>query len=440
VKSIRRHLLGGLLASVLIAGCIAAAAVYYRAQREAGDLLDYQLRQMALSLRDQALHGPETIRPPQYDNEFDFAIDIRGDDGSRLHYSRSRVELPVTSARGHATVETAGGAWRMYTLNQPGFTVRVAQPMYLRDDLAVSAALRTMTPFFLLVPLLWLMVWVFVTRGLRPLDSLAEAVKTRSAESLRPLDEQQVPQEIKPVVSSLNDLLARLTRALELQRSFVADAAHALRTPLTALHLQIQLAERAEVPAEREAAFATLKDGVNRATHLVEQLLTLARNEPEAQDRTQAAIDLGELGAEVVGSHAPLAEAKGVDLGLSRRDEHAVVTGERDALRTLLSNLVDNALRYTPSGGRVDVAVMQTEAGAVFEVTDTGPGIPLEERERVFDRFYRTGGNDIPGSGLGLSIVRSIAERHGATVTLSDGAGGKGLQARVVFRGHDVRK
>jgi two-component system OmpR family sensor kinase len=251
-------LLAGLLAWVLVGGAIAAAAVYYSAQREAGDLLDYQLRQMALSLRDQTLLGSGTIRPPPSDKEFDFAIDIRGDDGSRLHYSRSRVELPATSERGYATVETAAGAWRMYTLRQQGFTVRVAQPMYLRDDLAVRAALRTMTPFFLLVPLLALMVWVSVTRGLKPLETVADAVKARSAVSLRPLDEERVPQEIKPVVSSLNDLLARLTRALELQRAFVADAAHALRTPLTALHLQIQLAERAGEPAERAAAFATL--------------------------------------------------------------------------------------------------------------------------------------------------------------------------------------
>jgi two-component system OmpR family sensor kinase len=247
------------------------------------------------------------------------------------------------------------------------------------------------------------------------------------------LDERRVPEEVKPVVSSLNDLLERLTRALEMQRAFVADAAHALRTPLTALHLQIQLAERAADPNERAAAFDALKQGVERATHVVEQLLTLARHEPEAGGRAVTEVDLGALGAEVVASDAQLAETRGIDLGLTQRDIDVAVTGERDALETLLSNLVDNALRYTPPGGRVDVAVRRSDEGVVLEVTDTGPGIPTEERERVFDRFYRGSATDAPGSGLGLAIVSSIAARHGARVELGDGPEGRGLTVRVVF-------
>src|SRR5437868_8320817 len=202
--------------------------------------------------------------------------------------------------RGHSTVNTAAGAWRIYTLQEPGFTVSVAQPMSLRTDLAVRAALRTLTPFLLLVPLLAALVWVSVTQGLKPLGVVADAVKARSPAALYPLNEEAVPIELKPVTSSLNDLLARLTRALESQRAFVADAAHALRTPLTALRLQIQLAERACEPLERTAAFDTLKQGVDRATHLVEQLLTLARHEPEAGGRAAGEIDPGALAADAV--------------------------------------------------------------------------------------------------------------------------------------------
>jgi two-component system OmpR family sensor kinase len=433
MSSIRRQLLAALLASVLIAGAVAAVAVYYTAQNEAGVLLDYQLRQMALSLRDQALHQGRPVSAPQFDNEFDFAIDIRSEDGSGVRYSRSRVDLPFTGHREHATVDTPSGSWRMYTLRDGGFTVRVAQPTYLRDDLAVSAALRTMMPFVLLVPMLALLVWAAVTRGLKPLESVANAVKSRGAESLRPLDETRVPQEIQPVVSSLNDLLARLTRALELQRAFVADAAHALRTPLTALNLQIQLAERAQSAQERAAAFSTLKDGVNRATHLVEQLLTLARHEPQPGDRSATEVDLAALAGEVVAAYAPLAESKDVDLGLDGDEAHVMVHGERESLRTLLANLIDNALRYTPSGGRIDASVSRDNGGAVFEVSDTGPGIRREDRERVFDRFYRAAGNDVPGSGLGLAIVRSIAERHDAKLVLGEGRDGRGLRVRVVF-------
>jgi two-component system OmpR family sensor kinase len=432
MSSIRRNLLAALFASVLVAGAVSAVGVYYRAQSEAGELLDYQLRQMALSLREQALHGG--IRPHAYDSDFDFAIEVRGADGSRLQFSQSRVEFPAYAQPGHATVDTPAGKWRLYTLQQAGFTVSVAQPMSLRDRIAVRAALRTMTPFLLLVPLLAIMVWLAVTRGLRPLESVAAAVKARSPASLHPIDEARVPQEIKPVVSSLNDLLARLTRALQMQRAFVADAAHELRTPLTALHLQIQLAERAADPQERAAALATLREGIERATHLVEQLLTLARNEPDVAGRPVTEVDLGELAAEVVAAHAPLAQSRGIDLGVARRDPGVVIRAERDALRTLLSNLIDNALRYTSAGGQVDVAASRIDGDPALEVTDDGPGIPPEDRERVFDRFYRRPGTETPGSGLGLAIVKSIAERQGARVALDTGPGGIGLTARVVFR------
>jgi two-component system, OmpR family, sensor kinase len=432
MKSIRRQLLVALVASVLVAGSIAAAAVYQRALQESGAILDYQLRQMALSLRDRALRGGG-LQAPRYDADFDFAIDVRADDGTRFHYSRSRVDLPESSAPGYASVTSAAGEWRLYTLLQPGFAVRVAQPMHLRNAIAAKAALRTMTPFVLLVPLLLALVWLFVTRGLKPLESLAAAVKARSPSSLQPLPDQRVPQEVAPVVSALNDLLARLRRALQHQRAFIADAAHALRTPLAALNLQIQLAERAQTPEERSAAFATVKEGVVRATHLVEQLLTLARSEPEAGERPTTQVDLGALASDVVAAYAAIAEARRIDLGLTQRDAGVTVRGERDALETLLSNLVDNALRYTPRGGRVDVAAVSDGEAAVLQVADTGPGIPPDERERAFDRFYRVAGTEAPGSGLGLAIVKSIADRHGAEVRLGEGAGGVGLDVRVRF-------
>lgn len=432
MRSIRRQLLVALLAAVLLAGAIAGAAVYYRAREEAGEILDYQLRQMAMSLRDQAVLGAAAPRPPTYGEDFDFAIEIWSAGGTRLEYSQSRIEFPSIAHRGYATLRTAEGPWRAYTLQRPGVTVRVAQPMTIRNRLAATAALRTLTPFFLLLPLLAVLVWFAVTRGLKPLETLAGAVRSRSSASLEPLDERSVPQEVQPVVSSLNDLLERLTRALEMQRAFVADAAHALRTPLTALHLQIQLAERASDPNERTAAFDALKQGVERTTHLVEQLLTLARNEPEAGARPMTEIDFGALAAEAVAAHAQLAETRGVDLGLAQREPGVAVNGEHDALRTLLSNVIDNALRYTPSGGKVDVSVRRTPEGALLEVVDTGPGVPPNERERVFDRFYR-GATDVRGSGLGLAIVKSIASRHGATVQLDAGPGGRGLAVRVIF-------
>jgi two-component system OmpR family sensor kinase len=405
--------------------------VYHKARAEIGELLDYQLHQMALAVRNEALERYAVIEPPP--SGFDYAIQVSSEDGVQLYYSRSRVRLPAVARGGYDVTETAEGPWRVYTLQSGSARVQVAQPMYVRDRIAARAAWRSMTPFILLLPLLAAFVWVAVTRGLRPLKAVADAVKARSPSVLDPLPQTRVPSEIAPVVLALNDLLTRLSRALETQRAFVADAAHELRTPLTALRLQLQLAERAQDEAQRATALASLRDGLTRATHLIEQLLTLAREEPSAAPRTTAHVDLGEVAAEAVGLRALIAESKGVDLGLARRDSDVTVVGEREALLTLLSNLIDNAVRYTPAGGCVDVCVFRVEGAPVLEVTDTGPGIPPDERERVFDRFYRRATTDVPGSGLGLAIVRSIAERHRASLRLDSGPAERGLRVRVTF-------
>ena len=247
---------------------------------------------------------------------------------------------------------------------------------------------------------------------------------------------------MQPLVTALNDLLERLRKALERERAFMADAAHELRTPLTALHLQVGMLARASGESERTAAMGTLSAGVQRAIRLVEQLLALARQEPRAEGR-RVPVRLDDLAREVVAELVPLADAGRIDLGVEAA-QPATVRGDADELRTLLRNLVDNAVRYTPAGGRVDVTVEAAVAaspgasptaasGARLTVSDTGPGIPPEDRERVFDRFYRRAGTEPPGSGLGLAIVKAIADAHGATLTLADGPGGKGLTVTVSF-------
>jgi two-component system, OmpR family, sensor kinase len=431
MKSIRRELLVALTAAVLVAGCIAALIVYHRVRQETGELLDYQLRQMALAVRKETVQGHGNFEPPPYG--LDYAIQISSGDGLELYYSRSRVRLPSITDSGYARVDTPEGPWRVYTQRERGVAVQVAQPIGVREQLAARAAWRTILPFVLLLPLLAITVWLAVTRGLQPLNTVAAAVKARSPASLEPLPDGRVPDELKPLVHALNDLLPRLSRALEMQRAFVADAAHELRTPLTALRLQLQLAERAKDEAERTEAYVALRHGLDRATHLVEQLLTLAREEPSNAPRQTGDVDLGALASEVVGTHAAFAEARTIDLGVARHESDVAVRGDVDALRTLLSNLVDNALRYTPPGGQVDVCVYRGDEGAVAEIVDTGPGIPAAERTRVFDRFYRRSGSDTPGSGLGLAIVKSIADRHGARVALDESPEGRGLRARVVF-------
>jgi len=295
-------------------------------------------------------------------------------------------------------------------------------------------ALRTVVPLLVALPVLALLIWLTIARGLAPLDRVAAAVERRSPALLEPLSESALPREVQPLVGALNGLLGRLSQALAAQRSFIADAAHELRTPLTAVHLQAQLAERATTDAERRAALADLKGGLERATRLVEQLLTLAREEPGVADRPPATVDLPALAREVVADLAPLAAAKRIDLGLNA-DSRVQVRGDAEALATLLSNLVDNALRYTPEGGRVDVGVAIDTGRPVLSVRDSGPGIPEADRERVFDRFVRgsVAAGAVRGSGLGLSIVKRIAERHGAAIAVGPGLNGAGAGISVRF-------
>lgn len=432
MTSIRRRLLIGLLAVALATGVIAAASVYLQARHEANEMFDYQLKQMALSLRDQTFQQLAQSERPALEENFDFIIQVWRNDGVRLYLSHPLPDLPNRAQLGYATVAGEGGQWRVFSIEQRGLVFQVAQPTSVRNELAAAAALRTLLPFVLLLPALGLMIWITVGRGLRPLNVMARAVRARTPTALQPLPETGIPEEIQPLVASLNDLLRRLDRTLNAQRRFMGDAAHELRSPLTALRLQAQLAERAATAEERAAAFDTLKAGLTRSARVVEQLLTLARQEPDIAEQSIAPVDLGALAREVIGENMVLAEARHIDLGM-KAGEHATVEGDREALRILLRNLFDNALRYTPQGGTVDISVTAGAGSAVLEVTDSGPGIPTDERSCVFDRFYRGRGQETQGSGLGLAIAKSVADRHGARIELSDGPGGRGLAVRIVF-------
>jgi two-component system, OmpR family, sensor kinase len=287
--------------------------------------------------------------------DFDFVVQVWSQDGVRLYFSRPHSALPNIAQLGFETMGTREGLWRAFSLQQRGVVIQVAQPMRVREGLAASAALRTIFPFIVLLPLLALLVWFIIGRGLRPLETMANAVKSRSPSVLDPLPADRLPDEVQSLVLALNDLLARLARALESQRQFVADAAHELRTPLTALRLQTQLAERAQGDDERSAANAAVNAGLLRATRVVEQLLTLARQEPDASPRTYSSVNLFDLARSAIADHAVVAEAKAIDLGIAR-GEPAKLQGDAESLRVLLANLVDNAIRYTPRGGRVDIA------------------------------------------------------------------------------------
>ena len=425
MNSIRRTLLVGLLATVVAAGALVALGVYRSAYEQANELFDYQLQQMGIALRDRVFEGGGRALDAE-----DFLIQVWRPDGTIAFVSSARIAPPVLAPRGLSTVTAESGDWRVYRVDAQSQIVQVAQPMRLRSDRAAKAALRVLVPILVALPLLAALVWLVVGRGLAPLTGLARSLAARGPRALGALPETGLPEEVRPLVVALNDLLARLERALDRERAFIADAAHELRTPLTAVALQLQVLDRVANGPEREAALARLKAGVQRSTRLVQQLLDLARQD-EAAARPATRVDLAAVAREVVVEQAPHAEARGIDLGLDA--SAAPVEGDSEGLRVALGNLVDNAIRYTPAGGKVDVRVRTEGDAAIAEVLDTGPGIPPEERERVLDRFHRGPGATSSGSGLGLALAREIAGRHGAAIELRGRDNGPGLCARIRF-------
>ena len=437
MSSLRARLLAWLLAGVVLVGAAGGWIVYRNALSEADVFFDYHLRQTALILRDQPVEYLLAPQFPPADAAYDFVVQVWSLDGVRVYLSRPHAVLPQVTTLGFATVATSEGRWRVFGVQALTKVIQVAQPMSVRQQRAAELALQTLKPFALLLPVLALLIWLAVGHALEPLQRLTAQVMARRVNALESLPDTRLPDEVQPLIGALNDLLARLRAALERERAFMADAAHELRTPLTALHLQTAMLARASGDAERAAAMETLSAGVQRAIRLVEQMLALARQEPRAEAQ-RVAVRLDDLAREIVAELVPLADAGRIDVGVSAA-QPASVHGEPDALRTLLRNLVDNAVRYTPAGGRVDVAVEEANdtRGARLTVSDDGAGIPPAERERVFDRFYRRAGTAPAGSGLGLSIVKTIAESHGASISLAEGPSGKGLTVTVSFPRED---
>jgi two-component system, OmpR family, sensor kinase len=430
MRSIRRELLFWLLLGLVVAVAAAATGTYYQARREAKELFDYQLKQLALSVSNERI----SVLPQSHEKELDDDLAIQvWDRNEKLLYSSSpELAIPRRPDPGYSNVSTHRGRWRVFGIFARDKLVQVAQPLAVYEELAAAMAFRVVSPLLVILPLLGALVWLTVRRGLRPLTSLTSAVRARTAAALQPLPESGLPEEVQPLVHSLNELLGRLGRAIAVQKGFIADAAHELRTPLTAVQLQLELARWATTPEEREAAFEDLQHGVSRAIHLIGQLLTLARQDPEVAERPLMPTDLSEIARLTVAEQTPLAVARHVDVGVSDAVQ-SLIQGDPEALRVMLGNLVDNAIRYSPAGGRVDVAVTHLDHRALLTVQDNGPGIPVADRGRVFDRFFRGHELDVPGSGLGLAIVKGIADRHGATVELDSGPEGRGLRVSVSF-------
>jgi signal transduction histidine kinase len=430
MSSIRVRVLLTLLGMLAVVALVMGALTYRNVLAETEALFDYQLRQMALSLRDQGEIAPAQASTLN-DEQLDFVVQIWTADGRVIYPPRLRTDLPTRALLGFADIAVQGKTWRTFSVATGERVIQVAQPLQIRQQLAADAALRSVAPLFLIAPVLALLLWWLAARTLAPLQRLTNDVKARDEQSLLPLPAEGLPDEVAPLVGALNGLLQRLGASLGAQRAFVADAAHELRSPLTALKLQMQLLQRASDEATRQQAAQALTAGIDRAARLVEQLLTLARAEPGAPVTPHVPVNLSELVRSAVAETAPFAAARGTKVELFA-DTPVVLQGDAAALTALARNLADNAVRYAPPGSRVELRVSLADGVPTLQVDDAGPGIAPADRERVFDRFYRHAAGDEPGTGLGLAIVRSIAQQHGASVTLGESPLG-GLRVVVRF-------
>ena len=444
-RSLRTRLLIFILAAIVLAGAVQGALAYRGALAEADALFDYHMQQTALALRSGLPVDAQGLGPgrdPQDENH-EFIVQVWTNEGLRIFESAVGAALPQIAVLGFTDVQARGGTYRVFSLQTRSQVIQVAQNMAVRRSMARTLALRTLAPLVIMAPLLALAVWWGVRRSLAPVERVRRQLAQRQADDLSPVSDAQLPDEVQPLVAELNLLFERVQRAFDAQQHFVADAAHELRSPLAALRLQLQGLQRAGGDdAARAAAVERLSAGIDRATRLVEQLLALARQEAAPIGSTGSAasarVDLRAVAQLALADVAPAAQARGMDVGLLDSDA-ATVPGNAEALRMLARNLLDNAIKYTPPGGQVDVQVRTANGHAEWVVEDSGPGIAPEHRERALQRFVRaTSAADeatTPGSGLGLAIVQAVAQAHGASVALDTSPRLGGLRVRVRFGG-----
>jgi two-component system, OmpR family, sensor kinase len=424
--SLRRRLLAVVLAAIALASLLQASSAYRNALQQADAMFDYHLEEVARSVS-----GGLPLARSGAPQPFDYLVQIWGPDGAQIFRSNGTA-LPNQAVLGFSDVAVEGVRYRVYSLQTPVQTIQIAQDLDARQARARNIAARAVLPVALLAPLLMMAVWWLIDRSLAPVERMRRQVAARAADDLAPLPDADLPAEVLPLVRELNLLFDRVRLAFTAQQHFVADAAHELRSPLTALKLQAQALRRAQDGATRDAAIARLNDGIDRAINLVGQLLVLAREESQKSAEPLQAVDLQELARQTVTDVLPQAQARRIDIGLATT---AAVSapGHQEPLHILLRNLLDNAIKYAPEGGQVDISLGNRDGAAVLAVEDSGPGIPDEEIARVFDRFYRSAGTQAVGSGLGLAIVKAIAERYGAVVTMTRSVRLGGLRVEVVF-------
>lgn len=444
--SLRRQLLLLLLGGLAIIWLGTAVLTVIETRQELDELLDAHLAQSAALLLAQAGEDVDDIEiehaPNLHRHAQQVAFQIWDDAGRLQLHSANAPATPLSATRnGYSDTRIGTESWRVFSVATPDarHQIQVGESRAAREELAAEMLGQLLSPLLVALPLLGLLVWLAVTRALRPVRQLGDALSQQQPGQLHPLD-TSVPRELVPLVSRLNELMLRVDASLDSERRFTSDASHELRTPLAAIRTQLQVAQGARDDAERDRAITMALGAGERATHLIEQLLTLARVDHGVLASKATPVNLRDVALQCIELLAPEAARKHVELGLDAGggdtgSNASIITGHADLLHILLRNLIDNAIRYSPANSNVTVRVTGHHNGTVaVSVCDEGPGIPLEQREAAMQRFRRLDTNGRQGSGLGLSIADRIATLHGTTLTLSDGPDGKGLCVQIGFR------
>lgn len=417
--SIRVRLSLGLSLAILVVATTAGAFSFLGARDEANELQDETLQQVATLLARVSVPLARLDRTgaAAAGDEFKLLVQALGPGAAAAGDLPLRADL----GEGFHTVQVAGEGYRVLVkATRDGRRIAVSQAQSVRDELARDGALRSVLPLLILVPVLLWVVSDLVRRLLAPVTRLADEIEGRSNEDLHPMVSERLPAELRPFVDAINRLMARVSQSVQAQRRFIADAAHELRSPLTALSLQAERLERAEMSGVARERLLSLSEGIARARHLLEQLLNLARVQADTPAPDEGT-SVEQVVRHVLADVLPLAEARQIDIGMLPGPDLALrlPVAEIDLL-LIVKNLIENALRYTPVGGQVDVGVSLVDGQALIQVEDNGPGIAPEERERVLDAFYRVLGSEQIGSGLGLTIVRAAVDRLGGRMALAD--------------------
>jgi two-component system OmpR family sensor kinase len=425
-RSLRARLFLGLTAVIVLAGCLGGGLTYLWAFDEAIEMQDSTLIQIGSLLQnggvrsDASLHG---IDADAEINVIELGAAPHGPAEERQLWSL-QDGLRVAKLRGQP-VRT------LLRTRSDGSRFALTQPTDVRDDIAGNMAFRTLLPIAALIPCLLLVTALAIAGSLRPMVHLAGDLDLRRADDMTPLPLTSMPSELHPFIVSINGLLERMKQMMDQQRRFVADAAHELRTPITALGLQAENLETLDLPEPARERLGVLKQGMRRTNHLLEQLLALARHEA-GPPREPAIVELDRVAKDLVADVLTDAARKEIDVGFELIEPIAI-KGESVMVATMIRNLLDNAVRYTPSGGRVDIGVYRDAGAAVVQIEDTGPGIPPGEMDRIFEPFFRGSRPIEDGTGLGLSIVGRIVDRLGGSIKVENisGPSGTGLRATV---------